>query len=263
MGLFPEADYRSFEEISQLARANGNVHTYDGLREAVRKFAWSVLAARQLNGVNQYFTSHDGGHAEGKVHNDFSAHAEYERNLTEFSSYAKATLDALALFLNAFFQFEEKNQGADFKWVKFRERVASMIPEAAAFFAANAEWLDKDAARTTSAFTTRDEWVHREAPSIVRHFPAQDLGPLPIPRALKLTKEQASRQEELRAVGAFTDYHLSRLHRLLQLCVRTAITTERFKSPDPPIDRMPGPTTFFPVRLTVGMTLKSMAMYVP
>ena len=263
MSLFREPDYRSFEEVSQLARANGNVHLYAGLREAVRKFAWSTLAARQLIGISRYFASHDGEHAEGKVYNDFSAHSEYERNLTEFSSYAKATLDTLAHFLNSFFQLKEKNQSADFKWVKFRERVAHSVPDAAAFFAANAEWLDKDAARTTSVFSTRDEWVHREAPIISRHFPAQGSGPLPIPRTLKLAKEQAPEQDELWTVEAFTDYHLSRLHQLLQLCVRAAIASERLKSPDLAIDRMPGPATFFPLRLTVGMTLKSMVMRFP
>ena len=263
MGLFSEPDYRSFEEVSQLARANGSVNVYVGLQEAVRKFSWTILAARQLVGISEYFASHDGAHAEGKIYNHFSAHAEYERNLTEFASYAKATLDALALFLNAFLQLESKNQGADFKWAKFRERVGPLVPGATAFFDANAEWLDKDAARTTSVFTTRDEWVHREAPIIYRHFPSQDFGPLPIPYALKLTREQASKQDDLWTIEAFTGYHLSRLHQLLRLCVSAAIATERLRSPDLAIDRMPGPSTFFPMRLTVGMTLKSMAMYLP
>lgn len=84
MGLFLEAEYRNFEELSQLARAHDNVVAYDGLREAVRKYAWMVLAKRNLVGIGAYFLKHDGDQPEGTIYTDFAAHADYERNLTEF-----------------------------------------------------------------------------------------------------------------------------------------------------------------------------------
>lgn len=263
MGLFSKAEYRNFEELSQLARANDNVVAYDGLREAVRKSAWMVLAGRNLVGISAYFLKHDGDHPAGTIYTDFAAHADYERNLMEFVGYGKAALDGLAHFLNIFFQLEEKNQGADLKWAKFRERVADCAPETAIFFTENAEWLDKDGTSTSSVFATRDEWVHRGAPIIPRHFPAQDSGPLPIPRKLKLTRAQTMTQDELWTIEELTDYHLSRLNRLLQLCVVTAISTERKKSPDLSVDRTPGPATIFPLRLTVESALRRLILKVP
>lgn len=260
MRHFCEADYRRFEELSQLARTNGNVDAYEDLREAVRKFTWMRTAAAQAVVISRHTTREEQTLQPGCVPADFAAHSDFERCLMEFIGYGKSALDAVSGFMNILFEVGFKRQSADLKWRTFRERVSSASPPLHEFFQDHATWLDKDSTETSGIFATRDEWIHRGAPLVVRNWPPGRHGVFPVPRSLLAITPRPGEQSSYWTVDEFTDYHLSRAAALLRLTLDSAISFERRLAPDLEIQRTAGPITFFPIHVNEPTQLTAIAL---
>jgi hypothetical protein len=91
-----------------------------GLREALIKLSWSKLSSmRAIQSEEEIIRQSRIGY----IISGYSHQVEHEKNIFEFVTNIKSALDAIATFLNVYFDLNESGGNIDLKKIKFRTKL--------------------------------------------------------------------------------------------------------------------------------------------
>ncbi|MDL5045108.1 hypothetical protein QQ054_03510 [Oscillatoria amoena NRMC-F 0135] len=180
--VIPEIDYQKLEELSQLAQANSSAEKYLDLRESLIKLMWAKVSGLRANSIetellNQY---------EPQVLvQEYIGQIEHEKSIFEFITHTKSSLDAMATFLNQYFQIGESGGNIDFKRSKFRNKLTEKESSFQKVLDKLNIWLQENRGKSDSIISIRDFWIHQSTPWIQLLWPPTSMGVLPIPKKFR------------------------------------------------------------------------------
>ncbi|PPD58753.1 hypothetical protein JP09_002455 [Dehalogenimonas etheniformans] len=257
--VLPEISYENLVHLSHLVDQMGRAELYFPLVDCLRKIQWAKLAGIESIRIEKSIAERA---TQDTVPFDPIGQIQHMKALFDFVAHAKASLDALAVFLNDLLRLGQKGPSRDFKWLSFRQNVGEHDLTIGKHLSELEIWLDKDRDNSDSIIATRDEWQHRGSPSIQAMFPILPIGYLPVPRILKggfpdpkipLTSEYYWTTQE------FIEYHVHKLTSFFSTVVGSCITIEKqlggkMMQLDP--DLLRHPMSFLPMRATAETKVK-------
>jgi hypothetical protein len=231
--IIPEAPYGDLVYLSQLVKQAGREKAYEPLVDCLRKIQWAKLAGQEAIFIESRIAEQV---APETIIFDPVGQVQHQKSLFDFIANGKASLDSLAVFLNCFLNLGKGGGDRDFRKVSFCQAVFNCDNVIGIHIKTLVEWLDKERNTSDSIVATRDEWLHRGRPAIALMYPPNEIGCLPVPKALTaelLRSDTPNSGEYYWKTQEFIDFHLQKLFSLFLVVVKRCINIEENKASKP------------------------------
>lgn len=260
--FLPEIPYKDLIHLSQLAEEADTKKNYEKLVDSLIKLQWAKFAGMEAIVVENRISKQT---TEDTIPFDPIGQAQHSKALFDFVSHTKASLDSLAVFLNVLFNLGKKGGERDFRKIAFCRQVCKIDTVIGEQLESLEIWLDKDRNNSDSVVAIRDQWLHRESPSVTAMFPLVEVGYLPIPRTLKEgfpCEDTPISSQYYWTTSEFVEFHFKKLTELFGVILTRCIALEQSKiSTSTPHDLSAShPISFFPMKATRGTTPRQIKM---